>query len=141
MLILDAIGAAIKAIFATPERILCAAVLIILALAGGSVWVYRGERDSARAELAQARADLVKAKRDNQALATSMSTQNAAVAALEAQAKIRAYAAAKADADAQATQSKYTLLAGKIQAQVPGSDQCASLHGLRQTFTTERGKL
>ncbi|KJK22143.1 hypothetical protein UB46_23855 [Burkholderiaceae bacterium 16] len=139
MPILDAIGAAIKAVFATPQRIFFVAVLVVLALAGGSVWVYRGERDSARAELAQARADLVKAKRDNQALATSVSTQNAAVAALEAQAKIRAYAAAKADAEAHVAQSKYTLLASKIQAQVPGSEQCASLHGLRQTFT--RGKL
>ncbi|MCP3017567.1 hypothetical protein [Cupriavidus basilensis] len=137
MLILDAIGAAIKAVFATPERIFFAAVLIVLALAGGSVWVYRGERDAARAELAQARKDLVKAKGDNQALAASVWTQNAAVAALEAQTKIRAYAAAKADADAQAAQSKYTLLAGKIQAQVPGPDQCASLHGLRQTFVKE----
>ncbi|MBB1632271.1 hypothetical protein [Cupriavidus sp. UME77] len=138
MLILDAIGAAIKAVFATPERIFFAAVLVVLALAGGSVWVYRGERDSARAELVQARADLVKAKGDNQALAGSLTTQNAAVVALEAQAKIRAYAAAKADADAQAAQSKYTLLASKIQAQVPSSDQCASLHGLRQTFVKER---
>ncbi|WP_416048927.1 hypothetical protein [Cupriavidus basilensis] len=141
MLILDAIGAAIKAVFATPERIFFAAVLVVLALAGGSVWIYRGERDSARAELAQVRSDLVKAKGDNQALAGSLKTQNDAVADLQAQAKIRAYAAAKADAEAQAAQSKYTLLAGKIQAQVPGSDQCASLHGLRQTFTTERGKL
>ena len=141
MLILDATGAAIKAVFATPERIFFAAVLVVLALAGGSVWVYRGERDSARAELAQAQTDLAKAKGDNQALAGSLTTQNAAVARLEAKAKIRAYAAAKADAEAQTIQSKYTLLAGKIQAQVPGSDQCASLHGLRQTFTTERGKL
>lgn len=138
MLILDAIGAAIKAVFATPERIFFAAVLIVLALAGGSVWVYRHERDAARAELAQARKDLVKAKSDNQALAGSLTTQNAAVAGLEAQAKIRQYQAAKADAEAQATQSKYTLLAGKIQAQVPGSDQCVSLHGLRQTFVKER---
>lgn len=138
MLILDAIGAAIKAVFATPERIFFAVVLIILALAGGSVWVYRGERDTARAELAQAQSDLEKAKGDNQALAASVATQNAAVAALEAQAKLRQYQAAKADADAQAVQSKYTLLAGKIQAWTPGSDQCASLHGLRQTFVKER---
>ncbi|MGO4151527.1 hypothetical protein [Cupriavidus sp. YAF13] len=141
MLILDSIGAAVKAVFATPERIFFAAVLVVLALAGGSVWVYRGERDSARAELVQAKADLGKATEANKALAGSVATQNAAVATIEAQAKIRAYAAAKADAEAQAAQSKYTLLAGKIQAQVPGSDQCASLHGLRQTFTTERGKL
>ncbi|MGT2460061.1 hypothetical protein ACU4GI_45985 [Cupriavidus basilensis] len=124
-----------------PWRAAGAALLAALALAGGAVLVYRGERDSARAELAQAQTDLVKAKGDNQVLAASVSTQNAAVAALEAQARIRAYAAAKADAEAQATQSKYTLLASKIQAQVPGSDQCASLHGLRQTFMTERGKL
>ncbi|QOT74844.1 hypothetical protein [Cupriavidus basilensis] len=138
MLILEAIGTATKAVFATPERIFFAAVLVVLALAGGSVWVYRGERDSARAELVKARADLAKAKSDNQALAASVSTQNAAVAGLEAQAKIRQYQAAKADAEAQATQSKYTLLAGKIQAQAPGANQCASLHGLRQTFVKER---
>ena len=138
MLILDAFGAAIKAVFATPERIFFAAVLVILALAGGSVLVYRHERDTARAELAQAQMDLVKAKDDNQALAGSLKTQNDAVAAIEAQAKIRQYQAAKADAFAQAAQSKYTLLAGKIQAQVPGADQCASLHGLRQTFMKER---
>ncbi|MDW3683362.1 hypothetical protein RA280_16735 [Cupriavidus sp. CV2] len=139
--ILDAIGATLKAVFATPERIFFAAVLVVLALAGGSVWVYRGERDSARAELAQAKTDLGKAAEANKALSGSVATQNAAVAALEAQAKIRAYAAAKADAEALAAQSKYTLLAGKIQAQVPGADQCVSLHGLRQSFTTERGKL
>lgn len=138
MLILDAVGAAIKAVFATPERIFFATMLVVLALAGGSVWVYRGERDAARAELAQAQSDLEKAKGDNQALAASVATQNTAVAALEAQAKLRQYQAAKADADAQAVQSKYTLLAGKIQAQTPGSDQCASLHGLRQTFVKER---
>ena len=137
MLIIDAIGAALKAVFATPERILCAAVLIILALAGGSVWVYRGERDTARAELEQAQTKLVTAKDANQALAGSLKTQNAAVADLQAQAKIRAYAAAKADADAQAVQSKYTLLAGKIQAQVPGADQCASLHGLRSAWSEQ----
>ncbi|MGO4809181.1 hypothetical protein AB4156_06180 [Cupriavidus sp. 2MCAB6] len=141
MPILDAIGAVIKAVFATPQRIFFVAVLVVLALAGGSVLVYRHERDAARAELAQALADLVKAKGDNRALAGSLTTQNAAVAALEAQAKLRQYQAAKADAEAQAAQSKYTLLAGKIQAQVPGSDLCASLHGLRETFMTERGKL
>ncbi|QOT75039.1 hypothetical protein [Cupriavidus basilensis] len=138
MLILDVIGAAIKAVFATPERIFFAAVLVVLALAGGSVWVYRHERDTARAELAQAQSDLIKAKGDNQVLAGSLKTQNDAVAALDAQAKLRQYEAAKADAAAQAVQSKYTLLAGKIQAQVPGSDQCTSLHGLRQTFVKER---
>jgi len=52
----------LKAIFATPERILCAAVLVVLALAGGAVWVYRGERDTARAELAQERLDAARAK-------------------------------------------------------------------------------
>ncbi|MDW3686568.1 DUF2514 family protein [Cupriavidus sp. CV2] len=60
--ILDAIGATLKAVFATPERIFFAAVLIILALAGGSVWVYRGERDAARAELAQERLDSARAQ-------------------------------------------------------------------------------
>lgn len=72
------------------------------------------------------------------ALAGSVANQNAAVATPEAQAKIRQYAAAKADAEAQAAQSEYTLLAGKIQAQAPGADKCASLHELRQTFVKER---
>ncbi|QOT77915.1 hypothetical protein [Cupriavidus basilensis] len=85
-----------------------------------------------------ARIDLVKGRDDNQTLADAATKQNAAVADLAAQAKICAYAAAKADAEAQAAQSKYTLLAGKIQAQTSGADQCASLHGLWQTFTTER---
>lgn len=138
MLILDAIGAALKAIFATPQRIFIAAVLIILALAGGAVLVYRHERDTARAALAQAQSDLTKLRSDNQALAGSLKTQNDTVDGLEAQAKLRQYQAAKADADAQAAQSKYTLLAGKMQAQTSGADQCASLHGLRMTFVKER---
>jgi len=124
----------IKAIFATPQRIAVFAVLVVLALAGGAVWVYCGERYTVRAELAQAKTDLGKATEANKALEGSVTTQNAAVADLQAQAKIRAYAAAKADAEVQAAQSKYTLLAGKIQAQVPSADQCAWLHGLRQTF-------
>lgn len=78
--ILEGIGAALKAVFATPQRIFVAAVLVVLA--GGSVWVYRGERDSARAELAQAQTDLAKAKGDNEALAGSLKTQNDAVADL-----------------------------------------------------------
>jgi hypothetical protein len=62
MLILEALGAAIKAVFATPQRIFFTALLVVLALAGGSVWVYRSERDSARAELAQARLDAARAQ-------------------------------------------------------------------------------
>ncbi|WP_020201855.1 hypothetical protein [Cupriavidus sp. WS] len=124
----------IKAIFATPQRIAVFAVLVVLALAGGSVWIYRGERDAARAELVQAKTDLGKATETNKTLAGSVATQNAAVADLQAQAKLRQYQAAKADADAQVKQSKYGLLAGRIQAQAPGVDQCVSLHGLRQTF-------
>jgi len=133
--ILEAITTALKAIFATPERIFVAAVLVVLALSGGSMLVYRHERDSARAELAQAQADLTKAQADNRELSGMLGTQNAAVADLQAQAKLRQYQAAKADADAQAAQSKYTLLAGKVQAQTAGVDPCASLHGLRLTFT------
>jgi len=128
----------LKAVFATPSRIFFAAVLVILALAGGTVLVYRHERDTARAAMEQAQSDLAKAKTDNQALAGSLTSQNTAVASLEAQAKLRQYEAAKADANAQAAQSKYTLLAGKIQAQQAGADQCASLHGLRMTFTKEQ---
>lgn len=138
MLILETIGAALKAIFATPQRIFVAAVLVLLALSGGAVLTYRHERDTARAELAQARADLTKAQADNRDLTGMLGTQNAAVADLQAQAKLRQYQAAKADADAQAAQSKYTLLAGKIQAQTAGTDQCASLHGLRLTYVKER---
>lgn len=52
----------LKAIFATPQRIFFAAVLVVLALAGGSVLVYRGERDAARAELAQSRLDAARAQ-------------------------------------------------------------------------------
>ncbi|WP_286962846.1 hypothetical protein [Cupriavidus sp. UBA2534] len=136
--ILEAIGAALKAIFATPERIFVAAVLVILALSGGAVLTYRHERDAARAELSQAQTDLGKAQADNRELTGMIGTQNAAVADLQAQAKLRQYQAAKADSDAQAAQSKYTLLAGKIQAQAAGADQCASLHGLRMTFVKER---
>ncbi|GAA7757505.1 hypothetical protein RN01_22485 [Cupriavidus sp. SHE] len=138
MLILDAIGTALKAIFATPQRIFVAAVLVILAVAGGAVLVYRDERDTARAALKTAQADLGKAQAANRELTGMLGTQNAAVANLAAQAKLRQYQAAKADADAQAAQSKYTLLAGKIQAQAAGADQCASLHGLRLTYVKER---
>jgi len=138
MLILEAIGTALRAIFATPERIFVAAVLVVLALAVGSMLVYRHERDSARADLAQAQSDLTKAQTDNRELSNMLGTQNAAVADLQAQTKLRQYQAAKADADAQAAQSKYTLLAGKVQAQTAGVDPCASLHGLRVTFTKER---
>lgn len=45
----------LKAIVATPERIFVAAVLAILALAGGAVLTYRHERDTARAQLSQER--------------------------------------------------------------------------------------
>lgn len=113
------------------------AVLVVLGLAGGSVLTYRHERDTARASLAQAQSDLARSLEDNKSLAGSLAAQNAAVAKLAADAKIREYAAAKADADAQAAQSKYTLLAGKIQAQVPGADQCASLHSLRSAWSEQ----
>lgn len=113
------------------------AVLVVLGLAGGAVLVYRGERDTARADLVTAKADLARSLEDNKSLAGSLSAQNAAVAKLQADAKIRAYAAAKADADAQAAQSKFTLLAGKIQAQAPGADQCASLHSLRSAWSEQ----
>ncbi|MGT2507931.1 DUF2514 family protein [Cupriavidus basilensis] len=52
----------LKAIFATPQRIFIVAVLAVLALAGGAVWVYRGERDTARAELAHSRLDAARAQ-------------------------------------------------------------------------------
>ena len=89
MTILEAIGAALKAIFATPQRIFIAAVLVILAVAGGAVLTYRHERDAARAELAQTKGDLGKFKDAYTALAGSLQAQNAAVSDLEAQAKLR----------------------------------------------------
>lgn len=36
---------------------------------------------------------------------------------------------------AQAEQSKYSIAAGRILAQQPGVDACASLHALRITYT------
>lgn len=117
MLILEAIGAAIKAVFATPERIFFAAVLVVLALAGGSVWVYRGERDSARAELVEARLDAARAQvkavddariEEQRRTAAQTEIANAATEKLE---DARADAAAANDASGRLRQRVAELLA------------------------------
>lgn len=117
MLILDAIGTAIKAVFATPERIFFAAVLVVLALAGGSVWVCRGERDAARAELAQARLDAARAQvkavddariEEQRRTAAQTEIANAATKDLEG---ARADAAAANDASGRLRQRVAELLA------------------------------
>lgn len=80
----------IKAVFATPGRIFFAAVLIILALAGGSVLVYRHERDMARAELAEAKQAAAAAKADaKQATVTAAVTDKAAQAQTQIQTVFR----------------------------------------------------
>ena len=118
-----------------PTRIFIIAVLLLIGGAATVSLIYRHERDTARAELAQTRADLQKATGDNQALGASLARQSQAVTDMQKQAVAREAAAAAADQAAQTTQAKYSLLAGRIQAQQPGTDACASLHGLRMTFT------
>ena len=111
------------------------AVLLWLALAAGVSMVYKHERDTARAQLAQTKADLVKAQADNQALGASLARQSQAVTDMQKAAVAREAAAAAADKAAQAVQSKYSIAAGRILAQQPGVDVCASLHALRVSYT------
>jgi len=47
----------------------------------------------------------------------------------------REAAAAAADKAAQADQAKYSIAAGRILAQQPGVDACASLHALRVSYS------
>ena len=111
------------------------AVLLVIGMAAVVSMVYKHERDTARAQLAQTKADLVKAQADNQALGASLARQSQAVTDMQKAAIAREAAAAAADKAAQAVQSKYSIAAGRILAQQPGVDVCASLHALRVSYT------
>lgn len=118
-----------------PTRILIIAVLLLIGGTATVSMIYRHERDTARGELAQAKADLVKAQGDNQALGASLARQSQAVTDMQKTAVAREAAAAAADRVAQAEQTKYSITAGRILAQQPGVDVCASLHALRINYT------
>ena len=122
-------------LFGSVQRILIVAVLVLIGMAATVSMVYKHERDTARTQLAQAKADLDKAKADNQALGASLARQSQAVTDMQKAAVAREAAAAAADKAAQAVQSKYSIAAGRILAQQPGVDACASLHALRVTYT------
>lgn len=122
-------------LFGDVKRILIVAVLLVIGMAAAVSMVYKRERDTARAELAQVKADLDKAKADNQALGASLARQSQAITDMQKAAVAREAAAAAADKAAQAVQSKYSIAAGRILAQQPGVDACASLHALRVTYT------
>lgn len=122
-------------LFGSVQRILIVAVLLVIGMAAAVGMVYKHERDTARAQLAQVKADLDKAKADNQALGDSLARQSQAVTDMQKAAVAREAAAAAADKAAQAEQSKYSIAAGRILAQQPGVDACASLHALRVTYT------
>ncbi|MFX3547727.1 hypothetical protein V8918_03060 [Ralstonia mannitolilytica] len=122
-------------LFGDVKRILIVAVLVVIGMAAAVGMVYKHERDTARAQLAQTKADLVKAQADNQALGASLARQSQAVSDMQKAAIAREAAAAAADKAAQAEQSKYSIAAGRILAQQPGVDACASLHALRVTYT------
>lgn len=126
MLILDAIGAALKAIFATPQRIFVAAVLVILALAGGAVLTYRHERDTARAQISQERLNeayaqvkAVDAARLEEQRRTAAQTEIANVAKQDAD-TARADARAAGDAADRLRQRVDQLLAAARTAKDPG---------------------
>ena len=121
-------------LFGSVQRILIVAVLLVIGMAATVSMVYKYERDTARAQLAQAKTDLDKAKADNQALGASLTRQSQAVTDMQKAAVAREAAAAAADKAAQAVQSKYSIAAGRILAQQPGVDACASLHALRVTY-------
>ena len=122
-------------LFGSVQRILIVAVLLVIGMAASVSMVYKHERDTARAQLAQAKADLDKATADNQALGDSLARQSQAVTDMQKAAVSREAAAAAADKAAQAEQSKYSIAAGRILAQEPGVDACATLHSLRVTYT------
>lgn len=122
-------------LFGSVQRILIVAVLLVIGMAAAVGMVYKHERDTARAQLAQVKADLDKAKADNQALGASLTRQSQAVTDMQKEAVAREAAAAAADKVAQAVQSKYSIAAGRILAQQPGLDACASLHALRVNYT------
>lgn len=122
-------------LFGDVKRILIVAVLLVIGMAAVVSMIYRHERDAARTELAKAKADLVKAQGDNQALGASLARQSQAVTDMQKAAIAREAAAVAADKAAQAEQAKYSITAGRILAQQPGVDACASLHALRVNYT------
>lgn len=122
-------------LFGDVKRILIVAVLLVIGMAAAVGMIYRHERDMARAELAQAKADLAKAREDNKELGASLARQSLAVTAMQKAAIAREAAAKAADKAAQAEQAKYSIAAGRILAQQPGLDACASLHALRVNYT------
>ncbi|CAM2294947.1 D,D-carboxypeptidase VanY/endolysin [Ralstonia mannitolilytica] len=122
-------------LFGDVKRILIVAVLVVIGMAAAVGMVYKHERDTARAQLAQTKADLVKAQADNQALGASLARQSQAVSDMQKAAIAREAAAAAADKAAQVVQGKYSIAAGRILAQQPGVDACASLHALRVSYT------
>lgn len=122
-------------LFGDVKRILIVAVLVVIGMAAAVGMVYKHERDTARAQLAQAKADLVEAQADNQALGASLARQSQAVTDMQKEAAAREAAAVAADKAAQVVQGKYSIAAGRILAQQPGLDACASLHALRVNYT------
>ena len=122
-------------LFGDVKRILIVAVLLVIGMAAAVGMIYKHERDAARAELAKVQAALAKAEGDNQALGASLARQSQAVTDMQKAAVAREAAAAAADKAAQVVQSKYSIAAGRILAQQPGVDACASLHALRVSYT------
>lgn len=125
-------------LFGDVKRILIVAVLLVVGMAAAVGMIYKHERDAARAQLAQVKADLDKAKADNQALGSSLARQSQAVTDMQKAAVAREAAAAAADRAAQAAQAKYSITAGRILAQQQGVDACASLHALRVNYIGEQ---
>ncbi|GAQ30191.1 MULTISPECIES: hypothetical protein [Pseudomonadota] len=126
---------AIDWLFGDVKRILIVAVLLVIGMAAAVGMIYKHERDAARAELAKVQTALAKAEGDNQALGASLARQSQAVTDMQKAAIAREAAAAAADKAAQADQAKYSIAAGRILAQQPGVDACASLHALRVSYS------
>ena len=126
---------AIDWLFGDVKRILIVAVLLVIGMAAAVGMIYKHERDAARAELAKVQTALAKAEGDNQALGASLARQSQAVTDMQKAAIAREAAAAAADKAAQADQTKYSIAAGRILAQQPGVDACASLHALRVSYS------
>ena len=126
---------AIDWLFGDVKRILIVAVLLVIGMAAAVGMIYKHERDAALAELAKVQTALAKAEGDNQALGASLARQSQAVTDMQKAAIAREAAAAAADKAAQADQAKYSIAAGRILAQQPGVDACASLHALRVSYS------
>lgn len=126
---------AIDWLFGDVKRILIVAVLLVIGMVAAVGMIYKHERDAARAELAKVQTALAKAEGDNQALGASLARQSQAVTDMQKAAIAREAAAAAADKAAQADQAKYSIAAGRILAQQPGVDACASLHALRVSYS------